>query len=116
VGGTSRLVATVGHAFAREIMYTGRRFSADEALAMGLVNRVLPDDQLDEHVRSTALSIAQNAPLTIAAAKTVIDELIAPAGAFDASRAAIARCMGSEDYAEGRRAFMEKRKPKFEGR
>ena len=116
VGGTSRLVATVGHAFAREIMYTARRFTADEALAMGLVNRVLPDDQVEEYVRQTALAIAQNAPLTIAAAKTVIDELIAPAGKFDPSREAIARCMGSADYAEGRRAFMEKRKPKFTGR
>lgn len=116
VPGTNRLVATVGHAFAREIMFTARRFNAEEALAIGLVNRVLPDDELDEFVRTTALALAENAPLTIACAKTVIDELIAPASDFVASRQAIARCMGSEDYIEGRRAFMEKRSPRFTGR
>ena len=76
VHGTSRLVATVGHAAAREIMYTGRRYSAGDALAMGLVNRVLPDADLDQYVRKMALDLAANAPLSIAASKTVIDTLI----------------------------------------
>jgi len=116
VHGTGRLVATVGHAAAREIMYTGRRYSASEALAMGLVNRVLPDAELDEYVRKMALDLAANAPLSIAASKTVIDTLIRPEGDFAESEERIARCMKSEDYIEGRRAFMEKRAPRFQGK
>lgn len=116
VHGTSRLVATVGHAAAREIMYTGRRYTAGEALAMGLVNRVLPDADLDEYVRKMAQDLAANAPLSIAASKTVIDALIRPEGDFAQSEERIARCMKSEDYVEGRRAFMEKRPPRFQGK
>jgi enoyl-CoA hydratase/carnithine racemase len=116
VPGTSRLVATVGHAAAREIMFTARRYNAQEALAMGLINRVLPDADLDEYVRTVASDLAANAPLTIAAAKTVIDTLLTPAGDFTGSRELIARCMKSEDYIEGRRAFMEKRAPRFTGK
>ena len=62
VPGTNRLVATVGHAAAREIMFSARRYSADEAAAMGLVNRVLPDAELDEYVRKLAQELAANAP------------------------------------------------------
>jgi enoyl-CoA hydratase len=116
VHGTSRLVASVGHAAAREIMYTGRRYTAAEALAMGLVNRVLPDAELDEYVRKLALDLAANAPLSIAASKTVIDALIHPEGDFTDSEERIARCMKSQDYIEGRRAFMEKRAPRFQGK
>jgi enoyl-CoA hydratase len=116
VTGTSRLVATVGHAAAREIMFTARRYSAEEALDMGLVNRVLPEAQLDEYVRKVALDLASNAPLTIAAAKAVIETLIAPPADVAAARERIARCMKSQDYVEGRRAFMEKRKPQFSGK
>src|SRR4051794_9842150 len=116
VHGTNRLVATVGHAMAREIMFTGRRYSGDEALAMGLVNRVLPQAELDEYVRLLAVELADNAPLSIAASKRIIDTIIAPQGDFSATRELIVRCMRSEDYVEGRRAFMEKRAPKFSGR
>jgi enoyl-CoA hydratase/carnithine racemase len=116
VHGTNRLVATVGHAAAREIMFSGRRYNAQEALAMGLVNRVLPAAELDDYVRRLALELAANAPLSIAASKRIINTVIEAKGDFTEEDELTARCMLSEDYKEGRRAFMEKRTPRFKGK
>jgi enoyl-CoA hydratase len=118
VEGHKRLLETVGHARAREIMFLGRRYDAEEALAMGLVHRILPDDGLEAFVEEALADLAENAPLSIANTKTILEEYVKSSGAPDAARmrAAIERCARSEDYREGRRAFMEKRKPRFEGK
>lgn len=118
VEGHKRLIETVGHASAREIMFLGRRYGAAEALAMGLVNGVVEDAALEGHVADILKALCENAPLSIANSKTIIEEFVKSSGAPDAAlmEAAIARCAKSADYEEGRRAFMEKRKPRFTGK
>src|SRR5436190_12259600 len=115
--GLKRLVGVVGASFAMEIFYTARQFTAAEALAMGLVNRVVPDGELESFVKSYAEMIAGNAPLTIKAVKAVVSEMMKDEINRDLKRAqaAVDACFKSRDYEEGRKAFMEKRKPVFTG-
>jgi enoyl-CoA hydratase len=117
VEGHKRLIETVGHACAREIMFLGRRYNAEDAFAMGLVNQVFHDAELESAVGGIIAQLCENAPLSIANSKTIIEEYVKASGAPDEANmtAAIERCAKSGDYHEGRRAFMEKRKPAFKG-
>lgn len=115
--GVRKLVGVVGPAHAREIFYTARRYRADEALRMGLVNQVYANAQFAESARAYIDGIAANAPLTLRAVKRTVDELLRDESQRDvaAVEQLVARCFDSQDYAEGRRAFMEKRVPRFRG-
>lgn len=115
--GVRRLVDLIGPSFTKEIFYTARMFDAGEALTMGLVNRVVPVTELAEYVRDYAAMISANAPMTIAALKATVEEIVKDPADRDMARSEdmVKACFDSQDYIEGRSAFMEKRKPVFTG-
>jgi len=113
-----QLIELVGPSVAKEILFTARRYTAHEAMRVGLVNHVVQATMLESFVNSYATTMANNAPLSILAAKRVIDEYVKDPDKRNQAVAdkAVADCFASQDYVEGRRAFMEKRKPVWTGR
>ena len=115
--GLKKLVDVVGVSFAKEIFYTARQFDAEEARTMGLVNRVVKAAELEGYVKKCAETIGENAPMTIATTKFIIGQVVKDETKRDLAKCAamVKQCFESSDYTEGRRAFMEKRKPVFTG-
>src|SRR6516162_4761847 len=115
--GIKKLVDLVGPSFAKEIFFTARQFTAAEALAMGLVNRALPGGKLEKYVKDYAETISGNAPLTVNSVKFIVGEAVKPESERNLKKCVdlVAECFTSNDYKEGRQAFMEKRKPAFTG-
>jgi enoyl-CoA hydratase/carnithine racemase len=115
--GVKKLMDLVGPSFTKEIFFTARHFSAAEAREMGLVNRVVADEGLEAYTRQYCATIGDNAPMTMHALKRTVGELARGEKAdLAASEALVQACFDSQDYVEGRRAFMEKRRPVFRGR
>ncbi|QOZ75816.1 enoyl-CoA hydratase [Bradyrhizobium sp. CCBAU 53351] len=116
--GLKHLVSLVGPSWARLLMYTGMRIESAEALRIGFVERVFPEGELWGETMAIAQTISENAPLAIKAAKITIAEVLKDESRrdMDAIKSIGTACMDSADFREGRQAFMEKRKPQFQGK
>jgi enoyl-CoA hydratase len=116
--GVEALVSLVGPSHAAEILFSARRLSAEQALQIGLINRLVPVDELRPTVMDLAHAIAENAPLTVAACTMAIAQIRLAPERRDMGRLAamVEACFQSEDYREGQAAFAAKRPPRFTGR
>jgi len=115
---TEELVRVIGPTHTADLLLTGRRMGAEEAARVGLVNRVVPLDEIERVVRELAVEIAANAPLAVRTVKANLQTSHLPEHERDRAHLAAlsAECYASDDYAEGRRALAEKRRPQFSGR
>jgi enoyl-CoA hydratase/carnithine racemase len=112
------LVDLIGVGAAKDLFLTGRKIDAVEALSLGLIGRVSSPDALDSLLSEYTTALTVNAPLTMRAGKAIIAEILKPSPDLDVALCEdlIRDCFESDDYTEGRRAFMEKRKPVFTGK
>ena len=112
------LMENVSPKVAKELLFTGRQFSAEDALRWGLISRITPAETLDDLVDEYTTEIVANAPLSVSAAKQIIQEALKPPADRDEAQcqALVDSCHDSDDYQEGQRAFAEKRKPRFRGK
>lgn len=115
--GINRLANLVGPAFTKEFFFTARRFDAEECRMMGLVNRIVADGEVEAAAIEMAEKIGANAPLTVNSVKYIVNQTQLDESQRDLDKCAelVRGCFESQDYIEGRTAFMEKRKPKFIG-
>ncbi len=112
------LVDLIGPGAAKDLFFTARRIDAVEAKALGLVTRVSAPAALEQLLAEYTGAMAENAPLTVAAGKAIMREILKPSPELDLAlcTSLIRGCFESADYTEGRTAFMQKRKPVFTGR